>query len=175
MSTLPVDNNVAVWLSLATAILPVAVNVPTAGLYNSALAKVAVAFPPPAMRTIPLGNKVAVWCHLATVMLPVAENLPAAGSYSSALPLERSPPTMRTIPLGNKVAVCAPLPVVMLPVAENFPAVGSYSSTPHESRTHTIRSGISSCTMDHAGQLNWKPPSWLRGVGSGTGAAVCRR
>ena len=39
MSTFPLGNNVAVWPSLATVMLPVAVNVPAAGSYSSALAR----------------------------------------------------------------------------------------------------------------------------------------
>jgi hypothetical protein len=37
MSTSPLPNNVAEWLALATVMLPVAVNVPSAGTYSSAL------------------------------------------------------------------------------------------------------------------------------------------
>ena len=56
------DNNVAVWSSLAASILPVAVNVPALGSYSSALAR-ALPLPssPPTMSTFPLGNNVAVW------------------------------------------------------------------------------------------------------------------
>ena len=38
MSTIPLPNKAAKWSSLATVMLPVAVNVPSAGSYNSALA-----------------------------------------------------------------------------------------------------------------------------------------
>jgi hypothetical protein len=66
MSTIPLGNKVAVCPSLATAMLPVAVNVPAAGSKISALAR-DVLTPasdtsvPPAMSTIPLGNNVVVW------------------------------------------------------------------------------------------------------------------
>ena len=86
MSTFPLGSNVAVWTNLAVVMLPVAVNVPVAGSYSSALARVAAAVsPPPVMSTFPLGSNVAVWSYLAVVMLPVAVNVPVAGSYSSAL------------------------------------------------------------------------------------------
>jgi hypothetical protein len=60
ISTFPFGNNVAVCRSLAEFILPVAVNVPVAGSYSSALARYWVPWDPPAKSTIPLGNNVAV-------------------------------------------------------------------------------------------------------------------
>ena len=67
MSTFPFGNNVAVWPVLAMAMLPVAVNVPAAGSYSSALARTRpLPSSPPAMSTFPLPNNVAVWyspCH----------------------------------------------------------------------------------------------------------------
>ena len=88
--------------------LPVAVNVPAAGSYSSALAK-AVDAPPPPMSTFPSPNNVAVWDPLAADMLRAAANVPAAGSYNSALarlpPLLSLPPAMSTFPLPNNVAV----------------------------------------------------------------------
>ncbi len=59
MSTFPFLNNVAAWFDLSTIIAPVAANVPTAGLYSSALT---VSGPlPPTMSPIPLPKRVAVW------------------------------------------------------------------------------------------------------------------
>ena len=63
MSTFPSSNNVAVWYCLATAMLPVAVNVQAAGSYSSALASHPLANPP-ATSTSPLPNNVAVWSAL---------------------------------------------------------------------------------------------------------------
>ena len=101
-------------LYLAAVMLPVAVNVPAAGSYSSALASIAAAVArPPAMSTFPLGNNVAVCPYLPAVMLPVAVNVPVAGSYSSALARAchlPSPPAMSTFPLGNNVAVCPSSP-----------------------------------------------------------------
>ncbi len=64
--------------------LPVGVQVPVAGLYSSALAKIghepSTQVPlPPATSTWPLGSSVAVWPKRAVVMLPVAVHVPAAG------------------------------------------------------------------------------------------------
>ena len=74
MSTSPLPNNVAVGDCLATARLPVAVNVPVAGSYNSALARYPVAPPSPSVTsTFPLGNNVAVVASATTFMLPVRE------------------------------------------------------------------------------------------------------
>jgi len=60
MSTVPLGNNVAVWVHLAATMLPVRVKVPATGSYNSALASTLVPSHPPAMRTFPVGNNVAV-------------------------------------------------------------------------------------------------------------------
>jgi len=84
MSTFPLGNNVAVWNTLATPVmLSVAVNLPAAGSYSSALARYGyeLLLAPCAISTFPLGNNVAVWPHLATVMLPVVVNVPWLGSY----------------------------------------------------------------------------------------------
>jgi hypothetical protein len=88
-------------------ILPVAVKVPVAGLYSSALARSEVLVPP-ATRTIPFCNSVAVWYTRAVVMLPVAVNVPVDGSYSSAvdwLPPDAVPPVIKTMPFCSRVAV----------------------------------------------------------------------
>ena len=57
--------------------LPVAVQLPVLGLYNSALAIMLFgALSPPATRTVPFGSSVAVWAHRAVPMLPVAVQVP---------------------------------------------------------------------------------------------------
>ena len=61
IKTLPSGSRVAVWLSRATVIWPVAVKLPVEGSYSSAFAK--GVFPvetPPAIKTSPLGSRVAV-------------------------------------------------------------------------------------------------------------------
>jgi hypothetical protein len=60
---------------------PVALNVPDAGSYNSAVA----CEEPPAIRTFPLGNSVAVCQDRGIAMEPVGVKLPVVGSYNSAL------------------------------------------------------------------------------------------
>ena len=66
--------------------LPVAVHVPVAGSYSSALAKgCSQSSMPPATSTCPFGSNVAVCESRAVAMLPVAVHVPVAGSYSSAL------------------------------------------------------------------------------------------
>jgi hypothetical protein len=57
--------------------LPVAVNVPAAGSYSSALARADVSRHPPTMSTLPLGKSVAVCEFLATVVLPVGVKAPS--------------------------------------------------------------------------------------------------
>jgi hypothetical protein len=106
--------------------LPVAVNVPAPGSYNSAVAS----SPPPAMSTFPLGNNVAVGRVLASVMLPADVNVPALGSYSSALVSRppSSPPATSTHPLDSNVAVPPILAANMLPVRAKVPVDGSYNS-----------------------------------------------
>ena len=66
---------------------PVALQVPVAGSYSSALASWPPLDPPspPATSTLPLGSKVAVATLRAVVIDPVALHVPVAGSYSSAL------------------------------------------------------------------------------------------
>jgi len=76
MSTFPLNSNVAVWNALATVMLPVAVKVPNAGSYSSALASDRETPTPPAMRTLPFGSNVAVWANRATVTLPVLKKAP---------------------------------------------------------------------------------------------------
>jgi hypothetical protein len=78
-STLPLGNKVAV-CTLPFVTLPVAVNVPEAGSYNSALDKKPKPLKPPVTKTLPLGNKVAV-CDLRLVaMLPVKVNPSSANA-----------------------------------------------------------------------------------------------
>jgi len=103
----------------ATVMLPVVVNVPLAGSYNSAVAPT-----PLTTSTFPLGRSVAVSELSGTVMLPVAVNVPVAGSYSSAVAVV--PPASSTMPLGRSVAELRA--TVMLPVTANVPVAGSYSS-----------------------------------------------
>ena len=85
-----------------------ALHVPLAGSYSSALVR-KTPFYPPATSTLPLGSNVAVCCRRAVLRLPVALHVPLAGSYSSALgeglKLLSSPPATSTLPLGSNVAV----------------------------------------------------------------------
>src|SRR5438874_1364631 len=136
--------------------LPVALQVPLAGSYSSALLRSAErAAGHAATSTLPLGNKVAVCAARSVLRLPVARQvslgsnaavwypramlrllfalqLALAGSYCSALlrepPPVPAPAATSTLPLGNKVAVCAPRSVLRLPVALHVPLAGSYSS-----------------------------------------------
>src|SRR5690348_11893638 len=115
--------------------LPVAAQVPVAGLYSSA---VNAAQQPalPAASTCPLGSSVAVCSVRATVMLPVGVHAPVAGLYSSALakmghePFTQvpSPPATSTWPSCSSVAVWPARTVVMLPVAAQVPVAGLNSS-----------------------------------------------
>jgi hypothetical protein len=96
---------------------PVAVNVPVAGSYSSALA-IPELKPPPAIKTLPSWSRVAVWRKRGVVMLPVAVNVPADCAIKEA-----------------RVAVCPSRGVVMLPVAVNVPAdwamtIGARPPTP---------------------------------------------
>src|SRR5258707_3700659 len=99
--------------------LPVALHVPVAGSYSSALLRKLTPLNPPATSTLPLGNNVAVCARRAVLRLLVALQVPVAGSYSSALasspPL--NPPATSTLPLGNNVAVCTKSAVLRLPLA----------------------------------------------------------
>ena len=107
-SAVPFGSKVAVCSPRAVLRLPVGVQVPLAGSYNSALAET-LRRPsnPPATSTVPLGSKVAVCSARAVLRLPVGVQVPLAGSYSSALTLAplAAPPATSTIPLGSKVAV----------------------------------------------------------------------
>ena len=87
-----------------------AVHVPLAGSYSSALLRPLPLLPTPAATsTLPLGSNVAVCDRRAVVRLPVSLQLPLAGSYSSALltatKLASYPPATSTLPLGSNVAV----------------------------------------------------------------------
>ena len=91
--------------------LPVALHVPLAGSYSSALLR-PLPLPsgvPPATSTLPLGSNVAVWKKRAVLRLPVAVHVPLAESYSSALlrgVLKSGvPPATSTLPLFSNVAV----------------------------------------------------------------------
>ena len=69
-------SNVAVWSLRGVLRLPVAAQLPPAGSYSSALARVA---PPPAASTTPLGSNVAVWPARGVLRLPVTVQVPPAG------------------------------------------------------------------------------------------------
>ncbi len=126
-STLPLGSNVAVCKSRSMLRLLVALHVPVAGSYTSALLRMPPGIPnPPATSTLPLGSNVAV-CNLRRVLrLPVALQIPVAGSYSSAV--LKGPPATSTLPLGSNVAVCWLRMSFRLPVALHVPLAGSYSS-----------------------------------------------
>src|SRR4029077_14255336 len=115
-STLPLGSNVAVCLARPMLRLPVALPVPLAGSYSSAL----LGGPPspPATSTLPLGSNVAVCLARRMLRVPVALHVPLAGSYSSAVLRKRGfrPPATSTLPLASNVAVCSPRAVLRLPV-----------------------------------------------------------
>ena len=60
-STLPLRSNVAVWPSRTMVMLPVAVQDPLLGSYNSAEVNPPLAPSPPATSTLPSSSSVAVW------------------------------------------------------------------------------------------------------------------
>ena len=95
-STRPLGRSVAVSLARAVCIEPVAVHVPVAGSYSSALATGRpVTSPPtipPATSTLPSWSSVAAAPVTAKGMCPVAENVRVAGLYSSAVAVPRRPP-----------------------------------------------------------------------------------
>ena len=98
---------------------PVSFQVPEAGSYNCALARIPGPTPP-ATSTFPFASNVAV-CNdrmfdgefvgypVMFVMDPVGSQVPVAGSYSSALPSEfwllSAPPTTSTRPSSSRLAV----------------------------------------------------------------------
>ena len=88
MSIRPLDNKVALGAAPATVMLPVAVNVPAPGSYNSAGANCcpqgSVTTTPPAISTIPSGSNVAECSLRSTTKLPVEANLPASCSSGKA-------------------------------------------------------------------------------------------
>jgi len=79
-NTCPFNSNVAVCPERAVVRLPVAVHIPVAGSYSSALAKtVNPSLPtPPATNTCPFNSNVAVWEKRAVPRSPVALHLPGA-------------------------------------------------------------------------------------------------
>src|SRR5438874_1279570 len=107
-STLPEGSSVAVGAKRAVPMLPVAVHVPVAGSYSSALLKERKGVVKATSTSIwPLGSSVAVGPLREVRWLPVAAHVPVAGSYSSALLKEVPlyPPATSTLPLGSNVAV----------------------------------------------------------------------
>src|SRR5436190_1554657 len=111
--------------------LPVAVHIPVAGSYSSALANWPWWFSPPATNTCPFGSNVAVCSKRGVVMLPVAVHTPVAGSYSSALAkslLLFPPPATSTCPFGSNVAVWSQRALRRLSVSVHVLVVGSYNS-----------------------------------------------
>ena len=80
-STFPLDSKVAVCRARALLRLPVNVQVPLAGSYSSALAKVKpLVSNPAAASVVPLDNRVAVCPNRPVVRLPVAVHVPFAES-----------------------------------------------------------------------------------------------
>ena len=109
-STLPLGSNVAVCDARAVVRLPVAVHVPLAGSYSSALVSVAAGIVRSSCyQHFAVGQQRRRVPRRAVVRLPVALQVPLAGSYSSALliesPLPSLPPATSTLPLGSNVAV----------------------------------------------------------------------
>ena len=80
-STMPLGSKTAVCRALALLRLPVNVQVPLAGSYSSALAKVKpLVSNPAAASVVPLDNRVAVCPNRPVVRLPVAVHVPFAES-----------------------------------------------------------------------------------------------
>ena|SRR5438477_11323621 len=108
--------------------LPVAVQVPVAGSYNSALDK-APLLKPPAASTFPLESNVSANDSRPVVILPVAVHVPVAGLYSSALArggavqqvFGSKPPATSTSPSASRVVVWLTRGTFMLPVLLNPP------------------------------------------------------
>src|SRR5207249_10757112 len=129
-ATLPQPSLPGVTVSLSRAVprLPVAVHVPLAGSYSSALLKTpSQSLNPPATSTLPLGSSVAVCRSRAVPRLPVAVHVPLAGSYSSAL-LKAGPwfpPATSTLPLGSSVAVCRQRAVTRLPMETQLGSIST--------------------------------------------------
>src|SRR6266550_1814719 len=127
-------------MSRAVPRLPVAVHVPLAGSYSSALLKTRPLFPP-ATSTLPLGRSVAVCWARAVPRLPVAVHVPVAGSYSSALlkagPL--FPPATSTLPVGSSVAVCQERAVTRPPVGTQLGLIAEQRVTiTHENSSAVV-------------------------------------
>ena len=118
----------------AVARLPVAVQVPLAGSYSSALAKVVESLSPAYNEHLAVGQqRRRVTADVRWLRLPVVVQVPLAGSYSSALArmpqracfyrLRRAPCRWAaTSPCESSRAVAR------LPVAVQVPLAGSYSS-----------------------------------------------
>jgi hypothetical protein len=106
---MPLSSKLAVCSLRAVLRLPVAVQVPSAGLYSSALAEGSpLLSSPAATSTKPLGSNVAVCNTRAVLRLSVVLHIPLEGSYSSALVKGLNPshpPATSTLPLGSSVAV----------------------------------------------------------------------
>src|SRR6476620_3375021 len=106
-STLPLGSNAAVCCCRAWTRLPVALHVPPAGSYSSALLRVPLLLDPPTTSALPLRSRVAVLLTRAVPRLPVVLQVPLAGLYSSALLkilMPAAPPATSTLPLGSSVA-----------------------------------------------------------------------
>src|SRR6516164_5457499 len=118
-STWPFCSSVAVWFCRAVVMLPVALQVPAAGLYSSAplvTVWLTPASTPPATSTCPFCSTVAVKPTVRAVpMLPVAAHRPVAGSYSSAVP------GISTWPLCSSAPGCCSGAVNRLPVRVHVP------------------------------------------------------
>ncbi len=141
-STWPFGNRVAVKDSRPYFIDPVAVHVPVAGLYSSALARALSKLPasqpyawplqpPPATSTWPSDSRVAVCPDRATFIAPVAAQVPAAGSYSSALVTcskPCTPPATSTFPSGSRVAVASRTASGIFAAGAKVRVAGLYSS-----------------------------------------------
>src|SRR5437879_5483724 len=113
--------------------LPVAVHIPVAESYSSALVKNVSPSRPPATSTCPFGSNVAVCTPRFLVMAPVAVHppIPVASPYTlpfRALTASSTPPATSTCPFGSNVAVWSQRALRRLPVSLHVLVVGSYSS-----------------------------------------------
>jgi len=86
--------------------LPVGVNVPVEGSYNSAVAETLLPLMenesvPPAINTLPLGSRVAVWFTRCLLILPVWMNMPGNDcDWLCAMLLQRAANTTAADVLG---------------------------------------------------------------------------
>ena len=112
--------------------LPVAVHVPLAGSYSSALLKADCYHCSPCHQHLAVGQQRRRVTRACGAKAAGGTPRPVAGSYSFRAAQERAggihPPATSTLPLGSNVAVWLERAAIRLPVAVQAPVAGSYSS-----------------------------------------------